>query len=86
MFGRATTHAASARATSATRAVTPPTRESSSSSSSLDDRREFHELIRGADEARQRFSDATCEVSRLERCLEAVRVVLEASKRETTDA
>ena len=66
--------------------VTPSTRGLSSSSSSLDDGYEFHELIRGVDEARQRFSDATREVSRLERCLEAIWVSLEASEREIATA
>jgi hypothetical protein len=59
---------------------------SSSSSSSLEDQREFHELVHGADEAHQRYSDTTHEVSWLERCLEAVWVALEASERETTTA
>jgi hypothetical protein len=36
------------------------------------------------DEARQRYSDATHEVSQLERYLDAIRVALEASERETT--
>jgi hypothetical protein len=56
------------------------------SSSSSDDRREFREIVHGANEARQRFSNATCEVSRLEHCLKAIRVALEASKRETATA
>jgi rhamnose utilization protein RhaD (predicted bifunctional aldolase and dehydrogenase) len=55
----------------------------SSSSSSSDDRLEFCELVRWADEARQCYSNATHEVSRLERYLDTVRVALEASKRET---
>jgi hypothetical protein len=59
---------------------------SSSSSSSSDDRREFRELVRRADEAYQRYSDATHEVSQLEHCLEAVRVAIKASKRETVVA
>jgi hypothetical protein len=53
---------------------------------SSDDRSEFRELICGADEAHQRFSDATCEVSQLEHCLEAVQVALEALERETAAA
>jgi hypothetical protein len=52
----------------------------------LEDQREFHELVHGADEAHQRYSDTTHEVSWLERCLEAVWVALEASERETTTA
>ena len=52
--------------------------------SSLDDRREFRKLIRGVDEAHQHDSDATHKVRRLERCLDAIRVALEASERETT--
>jgi hypothetical protein len=52
----------------------------------LDDRCEFCELVRGANEGHQRYSDATREVSRLERCLEAIWVALEASKRETAAA
>ena len=67
----------------AARVVTLPTRGSSSLSSLTDDQREFHELIRGADDDRQRFSDATHEVSRLEHCLVAVRVALEILKMET---
>ena len=67
----------------AARAVPPPIGGSSSSSSSSDDRHEFPELVRGADEACQHYSDATREVSRLERCLDAVWVALEASERET---
>jgi hypothetical protein len=59
---------------------------SSSSSSSLDDQREFHKLIRGADEAHQCYSDETHEVSRLEHCLDAVNVALKASERETAAA
>jgi chromosome segregation ATPase len=66
--------------------MTLPIGGSSSSSSSSDDRCEFHELDRGADEARQHYSDATREVSRLERCLDAIRVALEALERETTIA
>ena len=57
---------------------------SSTSSSSSDDRREFCGLVRKADEVSQRYSDATREVGQLERYLEAIRMVLEASKRETT--
>jgi hypothetical protein len=38
------------------------------------------------DEAHRCFFDATHEVSRLESCLEDVRVALEASKRETAAA
>ena len=45
---------------------------SSSSSSSSEDRREFRELVRGANEAHQRYFDATREVSQLERCLDDV--------------
>ena len=36
------------------------------------------------DEAHQRYSDATREVGWLERCLDVVRVALEASEIETT--
>ena len=36
------------------------------------------------DEAHQRYSDATREASRLECCLDTIRVALEASERETT--
>ena len=64
--------------------MTPPTGGSSSSSSFSDDQREFYELVHGVDEARQRYSDATSEVSWLEHCLDAIRVALEASERETT--
>ena len=70
----------------AARTMTPPTGGSSSSSSSLDDRPEFGNLIHGADEARQRFSDFTHEVSQLEHCLEVVQVALGSSERETTVA
>ena len=66
--------------------MTLPIGGSSSSSSSLDDRREFHELVRGADEAHQRYSDATHEVSRLEHYLDTVRVALETLERETATA
>ena len=66
--------------------MTLPTRELSSLSSSLDDRHEFRELVYGADEARQRFSDFTHEVSQLEHCLEVVQVALGSSERETTVA
>jgi len=59
--------------------MTPPIGGSRSSSSSSDDRHEFHELVHGVDEACQRYSDATHEVSRLECCLDAIRVALEAS-------
>ena len=55
----------------------------SCSSSSSDDQQEFHELIHASKEAHQHYSIATHEVSRLERCLDAVGVALEASKRET---
>jgi DNA repair exonuclease SbcCD ATPase subunit len=66
--------------------MTLPTGGSSSSSSSLEDRCDFRELIRGTDEAYQRYSDATCKVSQLERYLNAVRVAIEASEWETTAA
>jgi hypothetical protein len=66
--------------------MTPPTGGSSSSLSSSDDRREFHELTCKADKACQRYSDATCEASWLEYCLDAVRVALEALERETATA
>jgi hypothetical protein len=59
---------------------------SSSSSSSSDDRWEFHKLICVANEARQWYSYATHEVGQLELCLDAVRVALVASKRETATA
>jgi hypothetical protein len=52
----------------------------------LDDRREFRELIRAVDKACQHYSDATHEVGRLERCLDDIRVALEASERETVAA
>jgi chromosome segregation ATPase len=71
------------RAVDAPRAMTPLTEGLSSSSSSSDDHREFHNLVRRANEARQRYSDATREVSRLERYLKTVRVALEATERET---
>jgi len=64
----------------------PTHRGSSSSSSTSNDWREFHELVRGADEAHQCYSDATREVSRLECCLNAIRVALEASERESATA
>ena len=80
---RAASHATSRGAASAAHAMTPPIGELSSSSASSDDWREFRELVCGADEAYQRYSNATCEVSRLERCLDAIRVALEASERET---
>ena len=57
---------------------------SSSSSSSLKDQWEFHELIHAADEARQRYSNATREVGWLERCLDAIGVALKTSEVETT--
>jgi hypothetical protein len=57
---------------------------SPSSSSSSDDRREFHELVCAANEAHQRYFDATHEVGQLECCLDAVEVALEASEREAT--
>jgi hypothetical protein len=61
----------------------PPIGGSSSSpSSSSEDRREFCKLIHWADEAHQCYSNATCVVSQLERCLDAVRVALEALERE----
>jgi hypothetical protein len=37
------------------------------------------------DEAHQRYSDATRDVSQLERCLDDVRVALKALERETTE-
>ena len=83
---RAASHATPGGAISAACAVTPPTGGSSSSSSSLsssDDRCEFHELVLEADEARQCYSDATREVGQLERYLDAVKVALETSERET---
>ena len=85
---RAVSHAASMNgaASSAAYAVTPPIAGSSSfssSSSSLDDRREFCELIHMAAEARQWYSNATCEVGRLELCLDVIGVSLSASERET---
>ena len=63
-------------ATSTNRAVTPPMvgSSSSSSSSSSDDRWEFLELIRAADEAHRCYSDATHEVGRLEHYLTATKV------------
>ena len=51
--------------------------------SSSDDRREFCKLTHVVDEARQHYSDTTREVVCLERCLDAIRVALEASERET---
>ena len=67
-------------------AMTLPTAESSScsSSSSSDDQWEFLELVRVADEAHRCYSDATHEMSRLECCLDIVRVALKAMERETT--
>jgi hypothetical protein len=50
----------------------------------LDDWCEFRELVRVEDEARQCYSDATHEVGWLERCLDAIKVALEASERETS--
>ena len=82
----ASSHAASRGIANAARAMTPPIRRSSSSSSSSDDHHEFCELARGTDEARQHYSDATGEASRLERCLDAVRVALEALERENAAA
>jgi hypothetical protein len=67
-------------------AMTPSTEgsgSSPSSSSSSDDQCEFHELVCAVNEARQRYSDATHEVGHLERCLDVIRVALEASERET---
>ena len=58
----------------------------SSSSSSSDDRREFHELVHMANEARQCYSDATLAVDRLERYLDTVGVALAASEVETVAA
>ena len=49
----------------------------------MDDRQEFRKLVRVANEARQRYSDATREVGRLVRCPSAVGVALTASERET---
>ena len=66
--------------------MTSPIGWSSSSSSSLDDRCEFCELVRGVDEAHQRYSGATRKVSQLEHCLDTIWVALEALKRETTVA
>jgi hypothetical protein len=64
--------------------MTPPIEGSGSSSSLLssDDQREFRELVRTSDEGHQRYSDATHELSRLERCLDAIRVTLAASERD----
>jgi hypothetical protein len=59
---------------------------SSSSSSSSDDQCKFHELVHGAIEARQRLSDTTREVGRLECYLNTIEVALAASERETTAA
>lgn len=86
MFCRAASYAAPAGAASTARAMTPPSRGLSSPSSSSKDRREFCGLVRGANEARQRYSNATRKVSQLEHSLEAVQVALEASERETTVA
>jgi hypothetical protein len=66
--------------------MTPPTWESSSLSSSSDERREFHKLVRRANESHQPYFDATYKVSLLERYLNAVRVALKASERETAAA
>ena len=71
-------------ATAGACALTPPIGGSSSSLSSSNDRCEFHEVVHGVDEAHLLYSDATYKVSQLEHCLEAVRVALEASERETT--
>ena len=54
--------------------------------SSSDDRWEFCELVRTVYGARQRYSDTTHEVGRLERCLNTVGVALIASERETVVA
>jgi hypothetical protein len=64
-------HAASSRVAGAACAMTPLVVGLSSSSllSSSNDRWEFHELTHGANKARQRLSDTTREVGRLERCL-----------------
>jgi hypothetical protein len=68
--------------------MTPPTEGlgSSSSLSSLHDRWEFHELVRTSDEGHQCYSDATHEVRRLERCLDAIRVTLMALERDIAAA
>jgi hypothetical protein len=52
----------------------------------LYDRCEFRELIRAADKACQHYSNDTHEVGQLERCLDAIRVALKASKRENVAA
>ena len=69
--------------------MTSPTAGSSSSSSSWscsDDRWEFLELIRAADEAHRCYSDATHEVGRLEHCLTASEVETIAKYAVITDA
>jgi hypothetical protein len=52
-------------------------------SSYSEDQREFYELVRGANEAHQCYSNATREVSWPERYLDAIRVALKALERET---
>lgn len=66
--------------------MTLPTVGSSSSfsSSSSNNWWEFHELIHAVNEARQRYSEATRKVGRLEHCLDIIGVALTASEVETT--
>ena len=81
---KAASNATSEGGACAARSMTPPTGGSSSSSSSSDDWHEFCELIRVVDEVCQCYSNATHEMGQLEHCLDAVRVALAASERETT--
>jgi hypothetical protein len=83
---RTASHATSRGVASAARAMTPPTGESSSLSSSSNEWREFRELVRRANESHQPYFNATCKVSLLERYLNAIRVALKASERETAAA
>ena len=85
-LSRVISHAASRGAASAPYAMTPPTTGSSLSSSlssSSNDQPEFRELVQAADEARQPYSDATCEVGQQEHCLNIVEVALATLERET---
>lgn len=72
----------------ATGAMTPSEEGSGSLSlsslSSLFHQRVFCELCRATEEAHKRYLDSAREVGRLERCLDVVRVALEALERKTT--
>lgn len=54
------------------------------SSSSSSDQRVIQDLVHEKDNVRALYSDATCEVGRLQLYLEAVQVALSALERETT--